>query len=313
MKYLKSHIIFLLILFVSASAYAQSNLSEYKQQQKANYEKFKQEYYNNIAALDQLYKTYINQEKEMYGAFKNLGYIPEKVVHRINILEKMFPKQSDPIPIQESENQLKLTIKTWNEKKNKANPYEKNLIEILDIPDEIIPLENEEDLIVEDIVKSIEIAPSDNTANVSKELKMELEANRPVYCPLPKESYRISSAFSNKRRHPVLFIVRKHEGVDLAAPRGTPVYAAANGVVKISKYSRSAGKYIIVNHENGYTTSYMHLSKRLAKNGQKVKRGQLIGYVGTTGISTGNHLHYEIRKNGDAYNPEPFMIAFFLK
>lgn len=112
----------------------------------------------------------------------------------------------------------------------------------------------------------------------------------------------ISSHFNPNRRHPVTGKVRPHNGTDFAVRVGTPVVAPADGVVELAKYSRSAGYYIILRHRNNYSTVYMHLSKLLVKPGQTVKIGQLIARSGNTGMSTGPHLHYELRRNGRAVN-----------
>lgn len=106
------------------------------------------------------------------------------------------------------------------------------------------------------------------------------------------------------RFHPILKITRLHAGVDLCAPEGTPVYAAGDGVVTSAKWGRGGiGNYIRINHGFGFKTIYGHLHKMLVKPGQRVKRGDVIALVGTTGISRVNHLHYEVHKNGKPVDP----------
>ena len=112
----------------------------------------------------------------------------------------------------------------------------------------------------------------------------------------------ISSHFNPNRKHPVTGKVRPHNGTDFAVREGTPIVSPADGIVEIAKYSRSAGYYIVMRHHNSYSTVYMHLSKLLVKPGQRVKIGQVIARSGNTGISTGPHLHYELRRNGRAVN-----------
>ena len=112
----------------------------------------------------------------------------------------------------------------------------------------------------------------------------------------------ISSHFNPNRKHPVTGRVRPHNGTDFAVRVGTPIVSPADGIVEIAKYSRSAGYYIVMRHHNSYSTVYMHLSKLLVKPGQRVKIGQTIARSGNTGISTGPHLHYELRRNGRAVN-----------
>ena len=125
--------------------------------------------------------------------------------------------------------------------------------------------------------------------------KAEMLAAIPAIRPL-KNMFTITSGFG-RRYHPVLKTLRNHTGVDIAAPKGTPIYATADGTVSREK----AGS--VLNHGYSYKTLYAHMSKAAVKPGQKVKRGQLIGYVGSTGMSSGSHLHYEVIKNGQPVNP----------
>ncbi|MBQ7488987.1 MAG: M23 family metallopeptidase [Bacteroidales bacterium] len=123
----------------------------------------------------------------------------------------------------------------------------------------------------------------------------------PAIIPL-KNIKEISSGFGS-RYHPILKTLRKHTGVDIAAPKGTPVYATADGVVSRENGGSGYGINVVINHGYSYKTVYAHLSKKSVKPGQKIKRGQLIGYVGNTGLSFGSHLHYEVRKNDIPVNP----------
>jgi murein DD-endopeptidase MepM/ murein hydrolase activator NlpD len=120
----------------------------------------------------------------------------------------------------------------------------------------------------------------------------------------PLRFSRISSFFGS-RRHPILRVRRQHHGLDYVAPRGTPVSAAADGYVVNAGWSGGYGRLIEVAHANGYTTRYGHLSgfARGVKHGTAVRQGDLIGYVGTSGLSTGSHLHYEVRRQGSSLNP----------
>ena len=113
---------------------------------------------------------------------------------------------------------------------------------------------------------------------------------------------RITSSFNPGRKHPVLGTVRPHNGTDFGLPVGTPVIAPADGVVDKATYSRSAGYYVVLRHRGGWSTVYMHLSKLHVKQGQRVKLGSTIARSGNTGISTGPHLHYELRINGRPVN-----------
>lgn len=122
-------------------------------------------------------------------------------------------------------------------------------------------------------------------------------------CPSSK---KITSGFG-KRKSPTKGASSNHQGIDISAPTGTTVIAAAAGEVVISTYSYSAGNYIMINHGSGIFTIYMHLSKKNADVGQEVSQGQKIGEVGSTGYATGPHLHFGIRKNGSYVNPLTFV------
>lgn len=133
------------------------------------------------------------------------------------------------------------------------------------------------------------------------------EANslRREFLKAPLRYSRISSGFSHSRMHPILRIRRPHRGVDYAAPRGTPVQAVGDGKIIKAQYSGGAGNYVKIRHNGTYSTAYMHLSKygEGIKTGKYVKQGDVIGYVGSTGLSTGPHLDFRFYKNGDAVNP----------
>lgn len=127
-----------------------------------------------------------------------------------------------------------------------------------------------------------------------------------AFLKAPLDFYRISSKFSNSRYHPVLKRYRAHHGVDYAAPKGTPVYAIGSGkVIKKAYQANGAGYYIKIRHNSTYTTSYMHLSgfAKGLKEGDFVKQKQVIGYVGSTGLSTGPHLDFRVYENGKPINP----------
>ncbi len=122
--------------------------------------------------------------------------------------------------------------------------------------------------------------------------------------PMSYQNARISSPFG-RRRHPIYKDYRVHWGVDYAAPRNSLVYAAGDGVVQVAKYNGGYGNYIKIRHNSEYSTAYGHMQKfaKGIRPGVRVKQGQLIGYVGSTGRSTGPHLHYEVVRNGKRVNP----------
>jgi murein DD-endopeptidase MepM/ murein hydrolase activator NlpD len=121
----------------------------------------------------------------------------------------------------------------------------------------------------------------------------------------PLSYRRISSYFTNKRYHPILKRYRPHHGIDYVAPRGTPVESAGKGRVVYTGWKSGYGKVVMIKHNGTYSTTYGHLSRiaRGIKRGAKVEQGQVVGYVGSTGLSTGAHLHYELKVNGRLVNP----------
>lgn len=118
----------------------------------------------------------------------------------------------------------------------------------------------------------------------------------------PLDAARISSGFG-MRQHPILGYSRMHRGVDFAAPAGTPVYAAGDGTVEFAGWRGDYGRTVILSHAGGIRTLYAHLSATSVRAGARVRQGQMIGRVGSTGLSTGPHLHYEVHRNNVAVDP----------
>jgi murein DD-endopeptidase MepM/ murein hydrolase activator NlpD len=137
--------------------------------------------------------------------------------------------------------------------------------------------------------------------------KEQLLASTPAIQPISnKELKRVASGYGY-RIDPVYKTVRFHAGLDFTAPQGTPIYATANGVAKVAGNAGNGyGNYVILNHGYGYETLYGHMFKVKIKPGTRVKRGEIIGYVGSTGKSTGPHCHYEVHKNGRPIDPVYF-------
>ncbi|MBL6642643.1 MAG: M23 family metallopeptidase [PS1 clade bacterium] len=125
----------------------------------------------------------------------------------------------------------------------------------------------------------------------------------------PVDGARLSSRFG-MRRHPILGYTRLHRGLDFAAPRGTPIYAAGDGQIVALGRNGDFGKYIRIRHRNGYETAYAHMNgyARRLKKGMRVKQGQVIGYVGSTGLATGPHLHYEVLRHKKPVNPRDLEV-----
>lgn len=124
---------------------------------------------------------------------------------------------------------------------------------------------------------------------------------------MPLEGAALTSDYG-MRTHPVIGGRRQHKGVDLAAATGTPIYATADGVVSRADRFSSYGLYVSIEHGASLQTRFAHMSRIAVAAGERVKKGEIIGYVGTTGRSTGPHLHYEVRVDGQAVNPIPYMV-----
>ncbi len=129
--------------------------------------------------------------------------------------------------------------------------------------------------------------------------------------PLPSP-YGENAVHNSKwgcRMHPIQHVCKPHTGVDIGVDAGVPIYAAADGTVNIAGWSGGYGNLVTIDHGDGYTTYYAHQSKVAVKSGDRVRAGQLIGYVGSTGNSTGPHLHFEVRLNGKSTNPMDYFIV----
>lgn len=139
--------------------------------------------------------------------------------------------------------------------------------------------------------------------------KSKMLAAMPAIQPISnKQLIRLTSGFG-MRVHPIYKVGQFHPGIDFAAPQGTPIYATADGIIDKSMYEAGYGNHVIINHGYGYKTLYAHMVEFIVKPGQKVKRGECIGYVGSTGFSTAPHVHYEVIYKGEQVNP----VYFFFK
>lgn len=186
--------------------------------------------------------------------------------------------------------------------------------------DKVKALEEENQAVLDAINSDIASAKADQAAKekeaarIQNEIKKLLEAQNPnskltytsgMIWPCP--GYKTLTSYFGRRFHPVLKIYRSHNGIDVAAPSGANIIAAASGEVITSEYSSSYGNYIVINHGSGVTTLYAHMSARKVSKGAKVSQGQTIGLVGSTGISTGPHLHFEVSVNGTRQDPQSYV------
>jgi murein DD-endopeptidase MepM/ murein hydrolase activator NlpD len=160
---------------------------------------------------------------------------------------------------------------------------------------------------VETLIKRADLL-SARFAAVTDSLQRNAQRFASVPSIMPTPGW-LTSQFSRSREHPLLHISRPHEGIDVAAPMGAPIIAPASGVVTKVAYENGYGNTLEIDHGNGITTRYAHCSHIDVRAGQRVTRGQRIAAVGSTGLATGPHLHYEIHINGKVVNPLTYVLS----
>jgi murein DD-endopeptidase MepM/ murein hydrolase activator NlpD len=254
-----------------------------------------------------------------YFAFQFVGSPGEKILRSQN--ERLS------YHYQELNGQVRSIQEQMSELEKRDNEVYRSIFEAKPIPDsaraqavenqkEIAKVEGmEQGALVESIYKSIQNLNSRIVAQKSsyKELagllnnKEKLLAATPAIQPVSnKDLNRIASGFGY-RIDPIYKTVKLHAGLDFSAPQGTPIYATADGVVTTAGNTANGyGNHVVIDHGYGYETLYGHMVRVKASRGQHVKRGDLIGYVGSTGKSTGPHCHYEVHKNGQKLDPVYF-------
>lgn len=223
------------------------------------------------------------------------------------LLSKRMQETSDVLTdLQERDNYIYRTYFEANpipDEQRKAgfggvNRY-KNL-EGFDNSDIIINLTKDIDVLSKQVV--VQSKSLDEIVDLAKK-KEKMLASIPAIKPIKNEDETRMASGYGMRLHPILKSWRMHNGMDFTAPTGTPIYASGNGTVVRANRSATFGKVVYIEHGYGYKTIYAHMSEIVAKRGQKVKRGDLIGYVGNTGRSAAPHLHYEVHKNNRPINP----------
>ncbi len=217
----------------------------------------------------------------------------DKIAEELNLakLDVEFKKKTQEQQVIELQQQV-------DQKKEKLNSLKSSRAEVDDAiaqsSEQLKKLEKEEDDM---------IAESNRLSSVIKNLSTKKKyTGGSMVWPAPN-NYSISSPFG-MRKHPILRKYKMHTGLDISAKKGDSIIAANNGTVILSKYDENGyGYYLAVDHGGGITTLYAHCSKLIAKVGDEVKAGQVIAKVGSTGLATGPHLHFEVRKNGTPVNP----------
>ena len=145
--------------------------------------------------------------------------------------------------------------------------------------------------------------PSPALSNVPRNVTVPAGEDKPSIAPVELAKVKKGTSGYGKRWHPLLKKIQFHTGIDFEMPEGEVVMAAADGIVVESFFHSQRGNYVVVKHGDTYTTSYSHLRNAVVKAGDRIEKGQPLGYVGSTGWSTGAHLHYEVLKNGHPVDP----------
>ncbi len=172
-------------------------------------------------------------------------------------------------------------------------------------------LETERDLYQQQVEEATSVQKEINEKVEELKKQQAVTGTGTLIWPVP--SCRIVTSEFGMRTHPIYGELRMHYGIDIGASYGSNVVASDGGTVVTSKYSSSYGNYIVISHGNGYTTLYAHLSSRSVAAGDNVTQGQVIGKIGSTGASTGPHLHYEVSVNGSRVNPLQFFAGYTIK
>ena len=213
--------------------------------------------------------------------------------------------ESEKVSLEETRSQLAVDEDALEEKRAEADLL---LVELEKKAEEFEYLLEESEALQEELMQEIAAKEADLKEAKHDEYlkKLALQGDNPpsdATWVTPVSGYKLTSPFG-MRKHPVLGVVRMHNGVDMACAQGTPIYAARAGKVTRTAYQAGgAGNYVSINHLDGFSSVYMHMTHYVVSAGQTVSQGQLIGYVGNTGLSTGPHLHFGISYAGTYVNP----------
>jgi murein DD-endopeptidase MepM/ murein hydrolase activator NlpD len=234
-------------------------------------------YVENILENDQRLLQEIGKTREY---IEEMGRQQDEKIREISLKQLEFQSFEDRYRRQKREIAQRIATNNWRER---------NAIQEL----ETIEQQSQQ---IEDFLKSLEAGKIP-----------QIDFSGSFSTPLSKSDYRISSNYG-RRYHPIHKQWRLHTGIDLAADRGTPVYASASGVVVKVSYLRSGyGRHLVIYHDKKFSTLYAHCSEILVREGDPVTEGQVVAKVGSTGTSSGNHLHFEIRTNGKTNDPRKFL------
>lgn len=280
----------------------EQDFENYKKQEAQNFSDFKKKRAEELKRMEQEYQDYYNS---MVGLKKY--YIQKKDTVKANVVDEAIKFESKvsatlgkPLKVTENititrEEQPATVIQSPNSHKVDDRPAV-----VFQSPKQQPQDEQPEQSSTPPALKHEELTETTFVA------RPEDGDAVPVLTPLPKSKAKITSPFGI-RVHPTLGRPIKHNGVDFGSGKNTEVYAAAGGKVVLAEYNKSYGNYIIIEHKDGTGSVYAHLEKMATSKGSKVRKGELIGYTGSTGRSSGAHLHYEVRVSGTPVDPAGYL------
>lgn len=259
----------------------EADFEKFKREREKDFQDFKQKREEELKKMEQEYLDYYN---EMTGLKKH--YVKKKEPEKAQTVQDII----------DYENAIAKTLgyKIPERIKGKVEPTTKAEVSI------------NEDIKTEDEKVKVEGNAPEVTSSTFKP-DAGTRDGIPVLTPLPKRLSKITSPFG-VRIHPTLGRPIKHNGLDFGSGRGAEVYAASSGKVVLAQYNKTYGNYIIIEHNNGTSSVYAHLDKITVAKGNPVKKGEVIGYTGSTGRSSGPHLHYEVRIKGIPVDPKGYLI-----
>ncbi len=271
-------ILLIVLFFYSLYSYSQSqyqSFEEYKQNEQQEFNKFVKKYKHDIKEMQRVEDewNFITLEDNSTDGNGNLNRTQDQKLRK----EKKRRVVSNNIDKRKSKSITKLEEKRISKNINNSKR---------EVPK--LPIARER--------------KSESDVKSATKVKIYI----PYGSPLPQGRYRISSKFGT-RVHPIFRVKKHHTGIDLASKISTPISVPSNGTVLRAGWARGYGNYIVVDHGGGYKTAYAHLSRLKVKKGNIVNRGDVLGFVGSTGYSTGPHLHYEVIKNGKKVDPERYL------
>lgn len=281
---------FVLLNLLGISSFAQEKR---KSQQEADFEKFKREREQDFQDFKQKREAELKKMEQDY-----LDYYNEMTGLKKHYEEKKEPEKAQAVQeIIDYENTIAKTLgyKIPERIKEKAK----------DVTTTENPISTNED--IKDAKENIEEKKEPETPTLTLKADVGTRDGIPVLTPVPKRLAKITSPFG-VRIHPTLGRPIKHNGVDFGSGRGAEVFAASSGKVALAQYNGTYGNFIIIEHNDGTSSVYAHLERITTTKGSPVRKGEVIGYTGSTGRSTGPHLHYEVRIKGIPVDPKGYLI-----